>query len=364
MGFIARLFGKEEEETELPVEEYAIGRPFPRKRRQQQDGCIFSCIGDCGPCLISYYSNPTPAEIAAWQSGMVELGLTKINCVIYILGKFGPNIVEADYSIHLQGDVDLEQLLVHKNDQLQLFLVDANTNIVQAMRSIQLPPYFSQQLWQFIAEQYAAGEDREGFARVVREVREQTNVQELFQLAPTKMYVPSTAELEQVITAEKTIMNNPVVIRDNGAIDILITKQDVDNNRLEEVVRRFKVLLKPAVVGLAKQHVNITFCGYAADAREPYEIEEVARFVEEVDKYFPYWFYFMRLETSGLRDLCYVLCRARRFQDGKPKVARAAMNSFLEKHLLALDSLFNSLQLPTEEQVVLRQQIQTYFFGK
>ena len=167
-----------------------------------------------------------------------------------------------------------------------------------------------------------------------------------------------------MVAKENVIMDNPVVIRDNGAIDILISKKDVDNNRLEEVVRRFNVLLKPTVVGLAKQHVNINFCGYAADVREPFEIEQVCRFVDEVDKRFPYWFYFLRLDVSGLRDLCYVLCRAKRFNDGKAKVPKGAMNTFLEKHLLALDYLASQIKLSADEQLQLRQQVQEYFFGK
>ncbi len=364
MGLIAKLFGKVEEEDEVPVKEYAVGKPFPQRRASDREDCFFTCMNDIGPCLVSYYKGPTPVEVAAWQRGQVELAVTKINCVIYILGRFGPNIVEADYSIHTEKEVDFEQLILHKDDKLQLFLVDADTNLVQAIRSVQLPPYFSQQLCCFMAEQCTEGVEQEQFAQVVQEVRERTNVEELFHLAPTKMYVPSTVELEQVIARENIIMDNPVVIRDNGSIDVLISRKDVENNRLEEVVRRFNVLLKPTVVGLAKQRVNVIFCGYAADAREPFEIEGVCRFVEEVDKRFPYWFYFLRLDVPGLRHLCYVLCQAKRFSDGKTKVAKGAMNAFLEKHLLALDYLAMEIKLSTDEHLQLRAQIQEYFFGK
>jgi hypothetical protein len=124
--------------------------------------------------LLLCFCHPTEDEIAAVRSGDSEFALLIYGLVIFFLYRFEKAISwsEAPYSWHLvppdqrQPPPTLETTGMRA--LVSVVLVDADHNIVRALRTIALSPEFTRALHVAIAEQAAGRWNRDDFEAQLR----------------------------------------------------------------------------------------------------------------------------------------------------------------------------------------------------
>ena len=345
--------------NDFNIETYAEGNFFPRKRDRVGDGNVFEYL-NIGPSIIAYYSNPTYEEIAAFKGEQVELAFLNYECVLIVMAKIGVALVECPFNVRLYSE-DYDVRNIGRMDHLNIFLVDADTNIIESMRSIQLAPYFAKGLWNSIESQYDKAFSKDYYNGLYTAIMRQYDTNTLFDNAEYSMYYPSVSMMERMEAVEKITMKQPVDLSKNGEITILITKNDVDNDNLQGVLDRFNVLLRPEFVYEMKQVLTVSFCGYGNDMREVYEIEEVRDFLYRLDEKFPYWFYFCNLENQGLLTLTLCFCDAAKISGHEFDYSHLALAKFMERHFSAYNYLAEALRLSEKEIEEMSDKLASYY---
>jgi hypothetical protein len=152
-------------------------------------------------------------------------------------------------------------------------------------------------------------------------------------------------------------VNNMIV--ECSVVTFMLDDADVrarDVSGPQEFFRRLRATKELAYECRGK--VEISFFGYDDDPRELFEIDEVRRYVELLDKAIPELFFFVRAEepTYTLRTLALCLCNVTwEGERSTPKVARrvvvdiGGILGFLERHFLGLNEISDWLGLPEEE---------------
>jgi hypothetical protein len=93
--------------------------------------------------------------------------------------------------------------------------------------------------------------------------------------------------------------------------------------------------------------VVLFFEGYDDDPRNDYDIPEIRRYAQALDKAFPYWFYFADPQQITLKVLCLCLCRVVKVPGGSAP-HKDDFKQFLYSHFAALNHLCDEFQLDDE----------------
>jgi len=124
-----------------------VGKLFKEGKTKYPEGIRFD-INDGGMDLIIYYRSPTSKEKEAIKKGSFKHGYMVHDNVILMFFKFGQQAwMDSPFSIH--NAINLTELPeVGDGDGygLLIYLVDANTGILKAMRMIGLDTTFSRAL--------------------------------------------------------------------------------------------------------------------------------------------------------------------------------------------------------------------------
>ena len=106
--------------------------------------------------------------------------------------------------------------------------------------------------------------------------------------------------------------------------------------------------------------VEIAFHGYSDDPRELYEIPEMRLFCAELDREFPYWFYFLSTEGVTLEVIACCLCAVASVRPGVVGFGPDLVG-FIERHLEALNWLVDSYALDEEHNIEITHGVMDYF---
>ena len=102
------------------------------------------------------------------------------------------------------------------------------------------------------------------------------------------------------------------------SIFLVISREEVEaTNTSKALVTLNSLLENPEKARMLCEAVDISFAGYERDSRELFEIEEVRKFVFELDDKFPFWLYFLTKFGTGLQ--CLYLCKMPPFLTTKAK---------------------------------------------
>lgn len=153
---------------------YEVGKLYHPERRSWQEGAQFNLRSGV-PELLLFFSRPNFHEILAVKKSDAQFGITKIEDVIFFFYKFGSEIPWSDcpFSINL---VPAKERIVPELDTeegrlvLQIFLVEANSGILKAMRAVTLSPEFSQVLVKLANEQLTGNFDALGYDRQINKI--------------------------------------------------------------------------------------------------------------------------------------------------------------------------------------------------
>ena len=146
------------------------------------------------------------------------------------------------------------------------------------------------------------------------------------------------------------------------AIFLAIDRRDVEKSDLSSSLAVLHRLLQDRETILKfRGRVRIALSGYDQDVRELYEISEVRNFWALLDSEFPFWFYFVDLESSTLSLIVLSLCRYSISADRNIIPNRGDFEDFVVKHFAALSWLFKEHNLDDKQGEILTAQIVKYF---
>lgn len=136
------------------MEKLEVGKLFKQGKTRYTEGVRFD-ITDGGCNLYVFFSNPTGEEIENIKKGNFKTGFYTENNAIFMLFKFG-NLawMDAPYSVHLSKNLTNFQLFDGGQGlALNVYLIDATTGILKAIRLIGLKTRFSIQLIDAVEKQ-------------------------------------------------------------------------------------------------------------------------------------------------------------------------------------------------------------------
>jgi hypothetical protein len=159
-------------------------------------------------------------------------------------------------------------------------------------------------------------------------------------------------------------MTDPDILKDCGvdSLSVVASRQDVeasDVNPTLEVLNR--LLQDRETVVRFRGRLDLGFHGYDDDPRELYEIDEVRRFVAELDRKFPFWLYFLNLYNWTLTLILLSLCRYSRGLNRMLVVDEGERERFLVEHYTAVNWLFVTYGLDEKDNEALTMQVSNYF---
>lgn len=142
---------------------------------------------------------------------------------------------------------------------------------------------------------------------------------------------------------------------------IVVDRKDVERCDIGSTLLILNRLLEDReVVQRFRNRVDLAFHGYDEDRRELHEIEEVRRFAAELDKKFPFWFYFLSLNSDTLFVLLLCLCRYSKNQNNAMNLDKDETERFLVEHFEAINWLFQTYHLGEDDKERLSEQVMVY----
>ncbi len=159
---------------------YVVGKKFPLNRKKRGDGCVFEYLS-IGPAVLFYYSAPTDAEINRIETAPFDVGFFNYECVLYVIANVGGDIAECPFNVNMYAESQTLRTLGETSELMSIFLIDADTNIIKAMRITRMPHQFAKALWDSISVQFEAAFDRDEYNALVDAIERRYSVGELSQ---------------------------------------------------------------------------------------------------------------------------------------------------------------------------------------
>lgn len=152
------------------MRKFEVGKLFEEGKIRYPEGIKFD-FDQSGPFLIMFFNNPSSMEIQSVRKGDLEFKLCVMDGVIFILYKFdGMQWMDAPYNVHLSPEFDLEGIAQGKGFGLNIFLVDADTGILEGMRYVGLSAEFSRRLKTSIQKQAALPFDKIAYHQSINRI--------------------------------------------------------------------------------------------------------------------------------------------------------------------------------------------------
>ena len=147
-------------------------------------------------------------------------------------------------------------------------------------------------------------------------------------------------------------------------INVVISREVVELTDTSSTIKTLSsVLTDRETVQQFRGRVEISFQGFDDDPREIYEIPEIRRFCVEIDKLFPFWFYFLPTDNDTLKMIVFCLVPIIKIAPGFVKPSRLGLASFLASHFQEMNTLFEKYRLEEEINREISDSVSEYFFG-
>ena len=147
-------------------------------------------------------------------------------------------------------------------------------------------------------------------------------------------------------------------------INVLISREEVERADTSSTISVLSsVIADRETVLRFRGRVQITFRGFDYDPREVYEVPEIRRFCAELDRRFPYWFYFLSTDNDLLKMIAFCLVPVSKLAPGLVEPDMRELVSFLASHFRAMNTLFEEFQLEEEMNTEISCRVSEYFLG-
>ena len=126
---------------------FAVGEPFPLPILAQMDGGMFQ-VDQNGMMFLLQLSRTDAIAVEAFRTGEIELAVTKVNGVLFLLyridGIFKDGWGDAPLSLSLVKDELLPDEESLRDPTIHLYLIDTNLKILLAQRAASVPEEFAE----------------------------------------------------------------------------------------------------------------------------------------------------------------------------------------------------------------------------
>ena len=130
----------------------------------------------------------------------------------------------------------------------------------------------------------------------------------------------------------------------------IVPREFVEVRDLQSIVDSLSPLINdPETARTARGRLHLTFDGYGGDARGLWEIPDVRTFAAQLEKAFPYWFFFADLTTDTLQTLALCVSARERIDSGGTSLDEASFQDFFGREVAALNRLWTTASLPPGE---------------
>ena len=158
---------------------FEVGKTFPLP--PAGEGVTFS-VEPYTMLLIYRFNRPSQEEIKEFCEGSVELAMTRLRSVMFVLSRFGRlNWADAPYSTHLtEREKSLPELAEgNRGYALDCFMVDSADNTLKAHRLVRMTPEFSEKFRLALEHDAADSMDLASFNKAVGDVYANYSVKDL-----------------------------------------------------------------------------------------------------------------------------------------------------------------------------------------
>ena len=166
---------------------YEVNKPFPLPPPMPGAEATLSDITTSFFDVKCYMSEPTPDEIQDWRKGNLRYGLFELDaCPFFILAFETWNLDISVNVLKIKKSEDIDTWLNTEGNVINLFLIDAGTNILKAMRMISVPRNVAEGLKDILEEQTHRYDNRDQVEKRIAEIQHTISTDNM--ISRTKMY--------------------------------------------------------------------------------------------------------------------------------------------------------------------------------
>lgn len=168
---------------------YEVGKPYSPTRTQWEEGTEYNYRGERRGVheIRLFFRHPKPIEVQSVKQGEATFGLVVQENLIVLVFKFGAiPWSDAPYSWHMVPERERHlppELRPGERETLTVFLIDADTGILLAIRQVSFSPEFTRALHQAIRAQAGRPFDQVIYDRQLRALQARYQSKDLYKIA-------------------------------------------------------------------------------------------------------------------------------------------------------------------------------------
>ncbi|WP_198015848.1 hypothetical protein [Paenibacillus sp. HW567] len=159
--------------------------------------------------------------------------------------------------------------------------------------------------------------------------------------------------LPQQEEASGSPLNETLTTDADGITVLNVSREDVEQGRLERYLREFKKYEKKRLRG----KVTLIFDGYGQDPREIYQIREITNWIDRLMKNIPHLFYFLSRENYSMRIAFFCLSEVVGRAGLEVSITKEQGRRLIEKVVKSAVVYSRKLKEPAEAQFALAEGI-------
>ncbi len=165
---------------------YQVNAPFPFAHPMPGADVTLSDITSVFFDVKCYMSDPAADEIRDWRKGKMTVAIYEYDkCPFFIL-KFADWSLDASINVLLiKSDEQREAWLNTEGNIINLFLIDSQTNVLKAMRTISVN--FSEQFRDLLEQQVEKFDSAAEVVKRIAEIQHSLSTDQMFSRAKFKM---------------------------------------------------------------------------------------------------------------------------------------------------------------------------------
>lgn len=111
------------------------------------------------------------------------------------------------------------------------------------------------------------------------------------------------------------------------------------------------------------ERVDIGVSDYDDDPRELWDIPEVKTYLKQLDKLFPYWFYFLSTSGVGLKMITNCCVDTIKVSATQVLAEPASMEKFINSHFISMNEICTKVGITEKENIERSDRVLNYLFN-
>ncbi|MFA5169846.1 MAG: hypothetical protein WC420_03915 [Candidatus Paceibacterota bacterium] len=167
----------------MKMQKYEVGKLLQEGVTRYQEGVKFG-FSQSGADMCIFFNAPRAKEIESVKLGKLEIAMYTKEDLIFMLFKFQElHWMDAPYSVHISKPFEFEDLAEGSGFGCTIFLVDAGTGIIKAIRYIGFSAEFSRRFKIAVLKQKEQPFDKNMYDSKIQEVYKNYSTSDIVQRA-------------------------------------------------------------------------------------------------------------------------------------------------------------------------------------